>query len=192
MPPIANHSAAPTLDFDRPLLTSAVFVGLVAVAASSRLISIAPNVAAVAAAAMLAGVLFRSRTLAICVPICAMLLSDLFVGSYAPLVMVSVYSCLALPAIAARLFRADAGIARLIATAVGCSTVFFLVTNLAVWLSGTGIAAPKTFAGLLACYTAAIPFYRLTLLGDLSFALAMFGACALVRRTLLAPHPAAA
>lgn len=192
MPAIAHRSAAPTLDFDRPLLASAVFVGLVAVAASSRLINIAPNVAAVAAAAMLAGVLFRSRALAVCVPICAMLLSDLFVGSYAPLVMASVYACLALPALAARLFRADAGIARLIATAVGCSTVFFLLTNLAVWLSGTGIAAPKTLVGLLACYTAAMPFYRLTLVGDLSFALALFGAWAFVRRTLLAPRPVAA
>ena len=190
--PATSTRASTPLDFDRPLLTSAVFVGLVALAASSRLINIAPNVAAVAAAGLLAGALFRSRTLAVCVPICAMLLSDVSIGSYAPLVMAAVYTGLTLPALVGRWLHVRSGPARLLATAVGCSTAFFLLTNLAVWFSGTGVGAPRSLDGLIACYAAAVPFYRLTLMGDVAFTLTLFGAWALLSHAITARRGLAA
>jgi hypothetical protein len=39
---------------------------------------------------------------------------------------------------------------------------------------------PRTFAGLLECYAAAIPFFRNSVVSDLMFAGAFFGAAALV------------
>jgi hypothetical protein len=42
---------------------------------------------------------------------------------------------------------------------------FFLVSNFGSWL----YFYPKTWEGLLLCYTLAIPFYSRTLLGDLTF-----------------------
>jgi hypothetical protein len=40
---------------------------------------------------------------------------------------------------------------------------------------------PRTMAGLIACYEAAIPFFRGTAASDMFFSLAMFGIPALVQ-----------
>jgi hypothetical protein len=48
------------------------------------------------------------------------------------------------------------------------STQFFLVTNFFIWL-GSEVEYPHTFAGLIACYTAALPFFERTVLGDLFY-----------------------
>jgi hypothetical protein len=45
------------------------------------------------------------------------------------------------------------------------SLLFFLLSNFGVWLYWY----PSTWSGLLACYLAALPFYRNTLLGDICF-----------------------
>ena len=55
--------------------------------------------------------------------------------------------------------------------------VFFLSTNFSVWLF-QGLYE-KTPAGLAACYTAALPFYRPMLAGDVFYAAVLFGAAAL-------------
>jgi hypothetical protein len=77
----------------------------------------------------------------------------------------------------------------LVAGAVlGSSILFFVLTNFAVWaLSGDGpfpLGYPKTWAGLIACYTMAIPFFHWTLLGDLTYSTALFGGFALLTRTV--------
>jgi len=43
------------------------------------------------------------------------------------------------------------------------ATIFFVITNFAVWMSGT--MYPLTLDGLLLCYTMAIPFFGNTLAG---------------------------
>ena len=43
--------------------------------------------------------------------------------------------------------------------------LFFFITNFGVWLLGF----PNTMAGLISCYTLAIPFFVNTILGDLFF-----------------------
>ena len=48
---------------------------------------------------------------------------------------------------------------RVIGAALLSSTSFFLVSNYAVW-GGAGSFYPHTLAGLAACFTAALPFYR--------------------------------
>ena len=53
------------------------------------------------------------------------------------------------------------------------SVSFFLISNFAVWAGS--IMYPHTAAGLAACYTAALPFFRNTAASDLFFSLAMFG-----------------
>lgn len=70
---------------------------------------------------------------------------------------------------------------RIACTALGVSLGFFVVSNFVSWLEQ---AQPYgySFQGLLDCYTAAIPFYRGTLLGDLMFSAALFGAHAVLSR----------
>jgi len=70
--------------------------------------------------------------------------------------------------------KQNAGAVRILATALLGSISFFLISNFAVWAAWD--MYPRTFAGLLACYDAGIPFFRRAVEGDLLFAAAMFGA----------------
>jgi len=62
------------------------------------------------------------------------------------------------------------------------SLQFFLITNLAEWLQYSGIIGDSqrtydaTLAGLLTCFTRALPFFGFTAAGDLGFSAALFGA----------------
>jgi Family of unknown function (DUF6580) len=60
-----------------------------------------------------------------------------------------------------------------VAASVIASVLFFVLTNGAFWLTGT--MYPVTLAGLGACFTAAIPFFQNTLIGNLVFTGLMFG-----------------
>lgn len=60
---------------------------------------------------------------------------------------------------------AGAKIARQITFLPIASLIFYLLSNLGVWWYWY----PRTTAGLVSCYTLAVPFYRNTLLGDLFF-----------------------
>lgn len=53
------------------------------------------------------------------------------------------------------------------------SLVFFLVSNLAVWAGGS--MYPLTVQGLLACYSAAIPFFGNELAGTVFYSSVIFG-----------------
>lgn len=49
---------------------------------------------------------------------------------------------------------------------------FFAISNFGVWVEG--LLYPKTVAGLLQCYTMALPYLRNTILGDLGWSLGLF------------------
>ena len=55
------------------------------------------------------------------------------------------------------------------------ATVFFLASNFMVWINGGGFARPKTWSGLLQCYTDALPFYRGSLIATIIFGFILFG-----------------
>ena len=60
----------------------------------------------------------------------------------------------------------------IMASALGSSVAFYLLSNFAVWASFN--MYPKTLAGLMTCYTLAIPFFKPALIGDLVFTSGMF------------------
>jgi hypothetical protein len=66
------------------------------------------------------------------------------------------------------------------ALALGGSTLFFLTSNLATWAEG--LLYPMTFAGLINCYVAAIPFFGNTLAADLLGTALLFGLAPLFER----------
>ncbi len=59
-------------------------------------------------------------------------------------------------------------------------TAFFLISNFAVWV-GSGMY-PPTWDGFVACYVAALPFFRNSLLSGLLFSAVLFGTYELYRR----------
>jgi hypothetical protein len=56
----------------------------------------------------------------------------------------------------------------LIVGAIAAPTVFFLASNLAVWM-GAQTSYAKDFNGLINCYTAALPFYKNSLIATFIF-----------------------
>ena len=59
------------------------------------------------------------------------------------------------------------------AVSLAASLSFFVVSNFAVWAVWS--MYPKNLGGLMACYIAAVPFFRNAVVSDLFFAAAFFG-----------------
>lgn len=73
-----------------------------------------------------------------------------------------------------------------LAASLAGPTAFFFISNFAVWLEWK--MYPPTWQGLLACYVAALPFFRNSLLSSLLFSGLLFGAYELYRRKFVAPR----
>lgn len=161
---------------------------LILLAALSRLLPHAPNVAPITALALFSGV-YLDKKHAFIIPIAALLISDIFLGFYSGLEWVY-GSFLAIGFIGLWL-RSHPGVLPTMAATLAGSVLFFIVTNFGVWIASPGLY-PHTLEGLGLCYTAAIPFFRNTLLGDAAYVASMFGLFELVRRYIPALHHAEA
>jgi len=147
-------------------------MGLVGLDIVARLVPHAPNVTPIAASAVFAGMVLRSRALALAVPLLAMLLSDLVVGAYDWRIMGVVYAALALPALLGRWGRARPMVV-LAPLVLSSSLLFFATTNFAVWVF-SGMYA-HDLHGLVHCYVAAVPFLGNTVAGDMLWTTLLFG-----------------
>jgi hypothetical protein len=94
-----------------------------------------------------------------------------------------VYGSVALVAGIGWLLRRRPSLFNIAAAGVVSAVLYFLITNFAEWAVGR-IGYPKTWAGLLECYAAALAFYRQTNapLGDLVYIVVLFGGFALAER----------
>lgn len=72
---------------------------------------------------------------------------------------------------------------RILAGALAGSLIYFFLTNLGVFILQD--LYPRTWAGLLECYWMALPFYRVTLAGDLAYAAVLFGVFHAARSAVL-------
>jgi hypothetical protein len=93
--------------------------------------------------------------------------------------MAAVYLASLLPLLLGRVLRRRVTVGRLASCAVVSSVAFFVTTNFAVWLIGDWYA--NDWNGLIACYAAAVPFFRHTLCGDLLFSGLFFGSYAVLQ-----------
>lgn len=162
--------------------TLSVFILL---AAFSRLIPHPPNFAPIGAMALFGAAYFSRKYIALVIPIIAMWLSDLvlnnvvygqyfdhfvwfyqgFYWTYGAFVIIGLIGFLLLKKVKVQ---------TLLIGSLSASILFFLLSNFGVWFSGT--MYPKDLNGLLVCYTAAIPFFKNTLMGDLVYCSVLFGA----------------
>lgn len=162
------------------LWTDLGLVGLlVAVDVVARLLPHAPGVWPVAASALFAGRMLRLPLLALIVPVLATVLSNLALPGDDGRVLLVVAAALCVPAVLGMLVR-KRGALSVVAAMVASSLVFFAATNFAVW-AFQGMY-PHTWEGLIECYIAALPFLDRTVLGDLAWCAALFGAAWLVQR----------
>jgi len=165
-----------------------VLLGIILSAAAVRLVPHPPNVTPIAAMALFGGVHFANKRTALLIPLAAMYISDLALGFFfydfgwfhglMPFVYISFTATVCL----GFLLRRRLTLFTVVGTALISSVLFFIVTNFGVWLIGNFY--PKTLTGLLNCYIAAIPFFRNTLVGNMSYTLVLFGGFALAQRYL--------
>ena len=155
-----------------------VLVGMVVAAALTRIIPHPPNFTPVAALALFGGASFASKRTAFLAPLAGLFLSDLVLGFYA--ITPIVYGSFALITCLGFWLRRNQNFQRLVAASVAGAVLFFVLTNLGVWLVDS--LYPKTLAGLGQCYIAAIPFFWNTLLSDLFYSVLLFGSLAFAEK----------
>ena len=150
---------------------------MVFVAAIVRLLPHPPNFAPIAAMALFGGAYVNKKSFAFAIPLIAMFLTDAIIGFYSYAWMV--YLSFALIVLLGIVMLKKVSIRNLIFASLTASVTFFVITNFGVWALGT--LYPKTPAGLLSNYIAAIPFFQYSLLGDLFFVGLIFGVYELVK-----------
>jgi len=135
-----------------------IVLSLLVLAVITRLLPHPPNVTPIAAIALFGGCNIKDKNLAFIVPLLCMFITDLFLGFHVimPFVYLS-FMCISYIGINSKKITNG--------TILGSSLLFFLVTNLGVWYLGY----PNTLAGLVSCYTLALPFFVNTIIGDLVF-----------------------
>ena len=153
--------------------TTWVALGVIAAGVVMRLLPHPANVTPLAALALVGGTIFPDRRWALLVPLAAIIASDLWLGFHVTIPFT--WGSVVLIGLIGLWVRRQAGWTRLIVGSVLGSTLFFVITNFGVWWLGHGQWYPRTWAGLLDCYAAGIPFYRQTLVGDLGYAFLLFG-----------------
>lgn len=160
-------------------------VALVAIAIFSRLLPHPPNFTALGAASLFAGAVLADRRLAFIVPLLTLWLSDLVLNNviysqyyegfvWAGEGVIWSYLAFALIVLMGRMAQVSRSVSRVVGGSFAAALLFFVLSNFGVWMSGT--MYPMTMEGLLACYTAAIPFFGYSVAGNLFFAVALFGA----------------
>ena len=157
-----------------------VVFAIIVLAAIFRFLPTPPNFAPVAAMAMFGGAYFADKRLALLIPIAIMLISDIFLGFHSTLM--AVYLSFAAMVGIGILVSRNKNFFSITAGAITGSILFFITTNFAVWALGSGMFYPLTLEGLMMSYTAAIPFFHNTLIGDLVFTGVFFGGFELAQR----------
>jgi|SRR5579862_4381988 hypothetical protein len=155
-----------------------LWIGIVILAACARLLPHPWNFTPIIAIGLFAGNQARSVYTGILVTLSALVVSDAVLGFDRSFWYV--YGAMLIPVLLGRLARNRNGMGALIAAALGSSLSFFLITNFMVWASGS--LYPHTAMGLMACFSAGIPFYRNQLLGDAFYTVALFGGYAILSR----------
>ena len=63
--------------------------------------------------------------------------------------------------------------------------IYFLLSNLLVWIGGAGYSRPHTFGGLMLCYEDGLPFLRASIMYTAIFSTILFGGYFLLQRLIL-------
>ncbi|MDR2414369.1 MAG: hypothetical protein LBD64_05235 [Odoribacteraceae bacterium] len=157
---------------------------IILLAAASRLLPHPPNVAPVGGMALFGAAYYGQRYWAFLAPVAAMWISDLVLnnaiyGQYFDHFvwfhggMLFTYGAFALIVLLGTRLLSRVSLPRLVFAVPCASVIFFLVSNLGVWL--TSGLYPPTASGLQLCLVAGVPFFWNTLAGDALYSSVMFG-----------------
>lgn len=169
-----------------------VFLLLIVVAALYRVIpgrpwGFAPHIAM----ALFGGAVIKDKRWAFALPVFSLFLSDLvyqmlwingltdtqgfYAGQWQNYLWFIGITCLGF-------FMKNTKVGTVISFSFLAPTLYFLVSNFNVWMAGAGWQRPKTFDGLMQCYTDGLPFYRGGLMATLVFSTVLFGLYMLAKK----------
>lgn len=143
---------------------------LILLAIGIRFLPHPANFTPLAAVALFSGV-YLPRRYVLIVPVAAMIVSDFFIGFHN--LVLFTWGSFALVGLMGWWIKKHKSIWSVTGGAVTASLLFFLITNWAV-MQFTPLY-PASVTGLVASYTAGIPFFRNMLLGDLMYTGVLFG-----------------
>ncbi|BAV95426.1 DUF6580 family putative transport protein [Ichthyobacterium seriolicida] len=146
-----------------PLIQTLVITGLLL----SRLVPHPPNFTPVFAAALFSGTYFYSKKWAYLFPLFIVISSDLIINyitneSLIIRANLVTYFCVLLTSFMGSLMRSGTTPIKVIFYSTLSSVCFFIISNFFVWYSGN--LYPHNIGGITACYVAALPFFKNTLL----------------------------
>ncbi len=138
---------------------------LILVLVFTRLIPHPPNFTPIIAVGLMSGYLFQNLNFSMIVLLTAMIFSDLIIGFHGSMFFVYI----SLLIIQTYFFKKFASInyLKISLYALAASTVFFIISNFGVWL--TGNLYPKNLNGMISCYTMALPFFKNTIFSTLIY-----------------------
>lgn len=169
-----------------------IILGIIVLVAASRLLpeSIA-NFTAIGAIAFMGGALFENKWLKYLLPISILAISDLALNTlvYSEFTnsglfydgMLWVYLPFVISVFIGQRMLKQMNVSKVLLTALVSGSIFFLLSNFGVWMSG--VLYPKTATGLVEAYTMGIPFFRSTLLGNMFYGLLIYYAYQFATKT---------
>jgi hypothetical protein len=133
--------------------------------------------------AIFAGATFTNKKLAFALPLASMLLSDVMfemisTGSgfwgWGQLAGYAIFALITVIAFTLKNVTAP----KVIGYSLGSSVIFYLLSNLSFFVFDNPVyhTYTQSFAGLVNCYVAALPFFRTSIAADLVYSGVLFGA----------------
>lgn len=155
------------------------------IAVLGRLIPHLPNLTPMTSLSLFAGSKLP-RLQAILLLLFSLFISDVVLAYLNGYPVVSWWTCftysgfIGMAMASSRWLRGENVTRRLPALILGSSLGFWLWTNFGVWLTTTWF--PKSVTGLIICYTAALPFLRTEIIGDVVWGVIIFGGFLFVQK----------
>ena len=172
---------------------SVVAIILVVIAALSRILPHPPNVTPIAAMAIFGAAYLGSKKMAYLIPFLALYFSDLILNNFlfrsfypdaTGIIWITkisffVYLGFALTILISRYMLKNINAMNVVKATLIASLIFFLVSNLGVWLTMPN--STLSVAGLTTVYTAGLPYFLNSILGNIFFVAIFFGIAEFIR-----------
>ena len=170
-----------------------IIAGMIALAAASRFLPHPPNFTPITGMALFGAAHFTKKYWAFIIPFAALWLSSLVIDNifmaqyYTEFQWFSqpyVFAALAMITAVGIVFLKKVSLKNLLGTSLLASTVFFLITNFGSWMMDFAGLYTDDISGLLTAFSAGLPFFLNTLIGDLFYVGVLFGGYELVKNRL--------
>ncbi len=153
-----------------------IYILLIIFAIISRFVPHVTNAAAITALAIFAGA-YLPKKQAIVLPLAARLVTDAVIGFFAWPQMIAVYAAHGIGMLFGLWIKKSQGSSkwfRVVASGFIASAIFFLITNFAFLYPEPQYM--HNWSGIILSYTNGLPFLRGTIIGDVGYVVALFGA----------------